>query len=160
MEKDLFEDFTALRWVKWAKRKPTHNGSVFMKFNGKNNGMGIVFNGELRKLEGLAISEFKNYEDTFYWQEEIVDTEKFSEYRNNPYKELGEITFKTFKSNDKEITEQEKKEQDISMPKGWTDWNTLSLDQMADILEHKYLFSSSGEALCIHKLIEFYRKNK
>ena len=82
MEKDLFEDFTTLRWVKWTKRKPNHNGSVFMRFNGKNAGMGMVFNGELRKLEGLANSEFKNYEDTFYWQEEIVDAEKFSEYRN------------------------------------------------------------------------------
>lgn len=81
MEKDLFEDFTSLRWVKWTKRKPTHNGSVFMRFNGKNAGMGMVFQGELRKLEGLANSEFENYEDTFYWIEEIVDVEKFSEYR-------------------------------------------------------------------------------
>jgi hypothetical protein len=82
MEKDLFEDFTTLRWVKWTKRKPTHNGAVFMRFNGKNAGMGMVFQGELRKLEGLANSEFKNYEDTFYWQEEIIDVKKFSEYRD------------------------------------------------------------------------------
>ena len=82
MEKDLFEDFTTLRWVKWTKRKPTHNGAIFMRFNGKNVGMGMVFKEELRKLEGLANSEFENYEDTFYWQEEIIDVEKFSEYRD------------------------------------------------------------------------------
>ena len=81
--KDLFEDFTTLKWVKWTKRKPTHNGAVFMRFNGKNAGMGLVFNGELKKLEGLANSEFKNYEDTFYLQEEIVDVDKFSEYQNS-----------------------------------------------------------------------------
>lgn len=83
MKKDLFEDFTTLKWVKWTKRKPAHNGAVFMRFNGKNAGMGLVFNGELKKLEGLANSEFKNYEDTFYWQEEIVDVDKFSEYQNS-----------------------------------------------------------------------------
>ena len=42
----------------------------------------MVFKEELRKLEGLANSEFENYEDTFYWQEEIIDVEKFSEYRD------------------------------------------------------------------------------
>ena len=77
IEKDLFEDFTTLNWVKWTKRKPTHNGMVFMRFNGKNVGVGFVFQGELRKLEGLANSEFKNYEDTFYWQEEIINVEGF-----------------------------------------------------------------------------------
>lgn len=82
IEKDLFEDFTTLKWVKWTKRKPTHNGMVFMRFNGKNVGVGFVFQGELIKLEGLANSEFKNYEDTFYWQEEIINVEGFSTYIN------------------------------------------------------------------------------
>lgn len=80
--KDLFEDFTTLRWVKWTKRKPDHNGSVYMRFNGKNAGNGLVHNGELRKLEGLASSEFKNYEDTFYWLEEIIDLDEFDKHRN------------------------------------------------------------------------------
>lgn len=82
MEKNLFEDFTTLRWVKWTKRKPTHNGNVFMRFNGKNAGMAIVFNGQLIKLEGISNSEFENYIDTFYWQEEIIDVEGFSVYIN------------------------------------------------------------------------------
>lgn len=81
-EKDLFEDYTTLRWVKWTKRKPSHNGTVFMRFNGKNVGIGMVFQGELRKLEGLANSEFENYEDTFYWLEETIDLEKFSEHQD------------------------------------------------------------------------------
>lgn len=87
MEKDLFEDFTALRWVKWTKRKPTHNGSVFMRFNGKNAGIGLVFGGELKKIRGLAKSEFPNYKDTFYWAEEIIDLSGFSEYRSNLIKQ-------------------------------------------------------------------------
>jgi hypothetical protein len=40
------------------------------------------------------------------------------------------------------------------------DWNTLSLDQMAEYLKEKYRFSSTGESKCIHSLIEFYEKNK
>jgi len=46
------------------------------------------------------------------------------------------------------------------LPEGWLDWNTLTLDQMVEYLEEKYRFSSSGEALCIFRLIEFYEKNK
>ncbi len=83
MVKDLFEDFTTIRWVKWSKRKPSHGGSIFMRFNGKNAGMGLVVKGKLIKLEGLANSEFENYEDTFYWQEEIIDIESFSEYQES-----------------------------------------------------------------------------
>lgn len=82
MKKDLFEDFTTIKWVKWTKRKPTHNGIVFMRFNSKNVGVGLVFQGELKKLDGLSVDEFKNYEDTFYWQEEIIDIENFSKYQN------------------------------------------------------------------------------
>ena len=48
-------------------------------------------------------------------------------------------------------------EQKIS---GFMDWNQLSLDQHVAYLEEKYRFSSKGEALSIHKLIEFYRQNK
>lgn len=40
------------------------------------------------------------------------------------------------------------------------DWNQYSLDQLADYLNKKYMFLSSGEALAIHKLVEFYEKNK
>lgn len=80
MKKDLFEDFTTVKWVKWTKRKPNHNGTVYMRFNGKNVGIGKVSKGELKKLEGLANSEFDNLEDTFYWQEETIDLTGYFEY--------------------------------------------------------------------------------
>lgn len=81
MAKDLFVDFTTLKWVKWTDRKPESNGSFFMRFNGKNAGNGLVFNGELKSLEGLAKSEFENYQDTFYWLEETIDLEGFDKAR-------------------------------------------------------------------------------
>jgi hypothetical protein len=47
-----------------------------------------------------------------------------------------------------------------ALPDGWMDWNTLSLDQMAEHLRNKFMFSSSGNAKCIYHLIEFYDKHK
>jgi hypothetical protein len=47
-----------------------------------------------------------------------------------------------------------------ALPDGWMDWNTLSLDQMAEHLRNKFMFSSSGDAKCIYHLIEFYDKHK
>jgi len=46
------------------------------------------------------------------------------------------------------------------LPKGWIDWNELTLDQMVEHLRNKYMFSSSGDAKCIGSLIDFYEKNK
>ena len=46
------------------------------------------------------------------------------------------------------------------LPDGWIDWNTLTLDQMVEHLENKYKFDSSGDSLCIYRLIEFYKKHK
>lgn len=43
---------------------------------------------------------------------------------------------------------------------GWLDWNTLTLDQMVEYLEHKYALSSSGDAKCIFSLIEYYKQHK
>jgi len=40
------------------------------------------------------------------------------------------------------------------------DWNTMSLEQMADFIYAKNLFLSSGDAKCICSIVEFYRKNK
>lgn len=74
---DLYTDFTTLKWVKWTDRKPTANGRYLIRFNGKNMGRGTFIHGDLRRLEGLDNSEFKNYMDTFYWMEEIMDIEGF-----------------------------------------------------------------------------------
>ena len=46
------------------------------------------------------------------------------------------------------------------LPKGWINWNELTLDQMVEHLRNKYMFSSSGDAKCVWSLIEFYEKNK
>ena len=53
-----------------------------------------------------------------------------------------------------------KNESNSKLPPGWLDWNTLSLDQMANYLEQKYKFNSSGDVLCIYKLVEFYKEHK
>jgi hypothetical protein len=47
-----------------------------------------------------------------------------------------------------------------ALPDALLDWNTLSLDQMVENLRQKYMFSSSGDAKCIHHLIGFYDKHK
>jgi hypothetical protein len=43
---------------------------------------------------------------------------------------------------------------------GMMDCNDLTLDQLSEYLEKQWMFSSSIDALAIHKLIEFYRQNK
>ena len=45
-------------------------------------------------------------------------------------------------------------------PRGWLDWNKLTLDEKVDYLRNKYEFDSSGDANCIYSLIEFYEKQK
>jgi len=47
-----------------------------------------------------------------------------------------------------------------SLPEGWLDWNTISLDKMVEHLRKKFMFNSSGDAKCIYQLIEFYDKHK
>lgn len=82
---DLFEDFTTLRWVKWAKRKPHFNGSVIMRYNGENIGTGTVHKGVLLKHDVLSKEDFERYENSLYWLEEIIDKEGFMEQRKLSY---------------------------------------------------------------------------
>jgi hypothetical protein len=58
------------------------------------------------------------------------------------------------------LTKKQVEQNKESLSVGFLDWNTLTLDQMAEYLEEKYKFSSTGEAKCIFKLIEFYKKHK
>jgi hypothetical protein len=51
-------------------------------------------------------------------------------------------------------------EKEIFEQSVFVDWNKFTLDELADYLEKKWKFSSSGEALAIMKLIDFYRQNK
>lgn len=43
---------------------------------------------------------------------------------------------------------------------GFVDWNQYDLDYLANYLEDKWKFSSTGDAFAIFKLIEFYRTHK
>lgn len=99
-EKNLFEDFTTLRWVKWTTRKPDWNGSVYVRWNSKYTSNGIVHDGYLMSLDGentrtnykvLKSGKIKfNYtanqtrilEDA-YWLEEKHDLEGYEAYRES-----------------------------------------------------------------------------
>jgi len=59
-------------------------------------------------------------------------------------------------------TNPERDKNDIVLDSGvvFADWNKFSMDELADYLEHKWQFMSSGEALAIMKMVDFYRENK
>lgn len=40
------------------------------------------------------------------------------------------------------------------------DWNELSMDELAEYLENKFEYNSTGDALAILKMVNFYRNNK
>lgn len=61
---------------------------------------------------------------------------------------------------EEELTEAEREERRNGVPPPFMDWNKLSLDDMVEYLERQHMFSSSGESLCIFKLIEFYKSHK
>jgi len=46
------------------------------------------------------------------------------------------------------------------MSKRTVDWSKFSLDEMVWYLEIKYQYLSSPDAICINKLIEYYKKQK
>ena len=46
------------------------------------------------------------------------------------------------------------------LPEGWTDWNTLSLDQLVDHLEKEFMVSSTGTAKAVNELVRFYRNRE
>ena len=104
-QKDLFLDFTTLRWVKWTTRKPDWNGSVRIRWNSKWTSDGMVWNGELLKLgddktkhhvnkKGKLVVQYtkdqKELMNDMYWLEEIHDLEGYR-------KHLDEVTEDFFK---------------------------------------------------------------
>jgi len=62
---------------------------------------------------------------------------------------------------DKE-TDPNRDKDDIKISKDCTfvDWNKFSMDELADYLENKWKYMSSGEALAIYKMVQFYREHK
>jgi len=106
-QKDLFVDFTILRWVKWTTRKPAWNVTVTIRWNSKWTSDGRVWNGELLSLgdekakykttkKGKLVMQYtKNQKDLMedmYWLEEIHDLEGYR-------KHLDELTGGFFKEN-------------------------------------------------------------
>ncbi len=87
-QKSLFEDFTTLKWVKWTKRTPTFNGSIYVRWNGKYTSNGMVHNGHLTSLDGdktgseYTESQKKILED-LYWLEETHDLEGLTTYQES-----------------------------------------------------------------------------
>lgn len=94
MEKDLFEDFTHLKWVKWTKRQPENEGSMFIRYNGKNAGNILFVCNRILKVDDWIwkysmennipkyTSDQLEFIKDLYWLEEIIDINKFHEYRN------------------------------------------------------------------------------
>ena len=74
---------------------------------------------------------------------------------------MSEENWNELSNKEKEERKLSKEEQKANLLKiGWMDWNDYSMDELADYLEEKWRFSSSGEALAIYKMVEFYRENK
>lgn len=95
--KNLFEDFTTLRWVKWTTRQPNFNGNVYVRWNGKYTSNGIVHNGFLMSLDGddtrtaykvlksgkikfTYTADQKRLLENMYWLEEKYDLDGYVDY--------------------------------------------------------------------------------
>jgi len=66
----------------------------------------------------------------------------------------------TYFGNKKKPTDRDKNDIKVSENCTFVDWNKFSMDELADFLEKKWMVHSSGEALAIMKMVDFYRKNK
>lgn len=78
VDKDFWEAMP-IEWIKWTKKQPDWNGSVYLQFNGKNQGLGIVNNKQLLKLAG---------EDTKY---HIEDGKLIADYTKNQLEMLDSV---------------------------------------------------------------------
>ena len=99
-EKDFFEDFTTLRWVKWTKRQPNWNGTVYIRWHSKYTSSGTVWDGYLMKLDGeetrtkytvikgtnkIKVKYTANQKrliEEMYWLEEIHDLVGYNKYED------------------------------------------------------------------------------
>lgn len=110
------------------------------------------------------------------YKEDIDEIEDYPDFPDVPPVKIKKDYFFPSRSNDfltqediwNELSASEKAERllpkeeqdEIFKKTGFVDWNQYDLDYLADYLENKYRFNSSGDALAIHKLIEFYRTHK
>lgn len=63
-------------------------------------------------------------------------------------------------SENKQSNKDINKNDDNMIRHGFIDWHKYSMDELADYLEDKWKFSSSGDAFAIYKMVKFYRDNK
>jgi hypothetical protein len=71
-------------------------------------------------------------------------------------------TMKEYNEDKSKETDPDRDKNDIKISEDCTfvDWNKFSMDELADYLEYKWKFMSSGEAFAICKMIDFYRSHK
>ena len=103
-EKDCWES-VPVKWVKWTKEQPNWNGSVYLQFNGKNQGNGVVNNKQLLKLagedtkyhveDGKIVADYSKQQlqmlDSVYWLKQ--DNDKVEYVEGLGYKQVKENTY-------------------------------------------------------------------
>lgn len=57
----------------------------------------------------------------------------------------------------KELTNSEIQDR-FDLPDGFTDWNEINMDELADYLQNKYKYQSSGDAYAILRFVNYYRE--
>lgn len=57
----------------------------------------------------------------------------------------------------KELTDKEIQDR-FELPDGFTDWNEITLDELAKYLEEKYKYQSTGDAYAILRFVSYYRE--
>ena len=120
---------------------------------------------ESEKLIQEIMNKYKEYSYGDYWpsikEENIVDN-----HFGNDGKDLdADYHYITKEEIWNELTDGEKKERQLSKEEqneifkktGFVDWNQYDLDYLVEYLENKWKYNSSGEALAIFKLIDFYK---
>lgn len=124
---------------------------------------------QIKNLMNSYSEEFDLTDDDYKLPENMLqNSDIWFPTRESDESDWGQFDYMTEEDIWNELSESEKKERLLSKEEkdeifkktGFMDWNQLSLDQLADYLENKWRFNSSGDALAIHKLIEFYRENK
>lgn len=94
-EKNLWEDFTTLRWVKWTTRKPQDSSAYVFRWNDKWTSQGTVMNECLITLDdmktkttvidGKVVADYTQEQleilENLYWLEETFDNEGFDKYQ-------------------------------------------------------------------------------
>jgi gas vesicle protein len=104
---------------------------------------------ELDKIEKQLIDFVENNQDDIKssdkkYMEQVYSLDPFDpDYRQKVYKLIN------LKLKNQMIDED-----------SYIDWNFFSMDDLANYLENKYQFNSSGEALAIMKMVKFYREHK